>query len=648
MIDTSAVLSDGFTAHNIVLPDGSQTRLGATPLADSELAKSAVRMATTICPPTAQRRPRVVDLGCLEGGYAVEFARAGYEVLGIEARSDSVARCRYVQQRLGLDNLSFVQDDVRNLKDHGSFDIVFCCGLLYHLDSPAAFLKLLGEVTGSLLLLHTHYAENEVNPNYPLSGVVEHEGLLGRWWAEAPGGVWTSVEEMEASSWASWHNTASFWPLKRHLLKAMRDGGFPIICEQFDALDDIAEDPYIERHSRSMFVGIKGAAASPPLVEPPHLGEAGSFETVAAEPCAEHAQALRLAERDRPEEAMESLRRGARRVIDPEVLNDLGVLALRCGDASEARDLLRALARLHPEHEAGAANLAALEQIEGSESTDAHPAPRPAAWRRHDGPPATVVDLASAERHRAFVAEIAGAVGGFEGKRVVEVGADHAGSLISAIETFGGASEVIGLNPAFPSRPVGPRSFMTQVDARACGLDSASVDVVVSSSAFEHVHQLDEVLSEMDRILRPGGLLYSHFGPLWSTSYGHHLWFVHDGREITYHNTVLPPWCHLLHSREEIRAMCDGAVDDALRDKIVDYVCDSHEQNRLFFDDYERIVDDSPLEVVFLKGYDHNELAAKYPDARSPFLLEQLAARFPDRHGFLYDGITLLLRKPGL
>jgi SAM-dependent methyltransferase len=364
MIDEFAVVSDGFTSHNIILPDGSQTRPGATPLADSALAQGALRMARTICPPTGQRRPRVVDLGCLEGGYAVEFARAGYEVLGVEARSESVARCRYVQERLGLENLSFVQDDVRNLSDHGDFDIVFCCGLLYHLDYPAAFLKLLGEVTGSLLLLHTHYAENEVNPNYPLSGLVEHEGLLGRWWAEAPGGAWTSMEEMEAAAWASWENTVSFWPLKRHLLKAMNDGGFPIVCEQFDALDDIAEDPYVDRHSRSMFVGIKaGAADRAALPAPVADAAANGTQTQTAWPSPEHAEALRLVERGRPDDALEMLRRGARRVIDPELLNDLGVLAQRAGDAGEARDLLQALARLHPEHAAGAANLAALVQL---------------------------------------------------------------------------------------------------------------------------------------------------------------------------------------------------------------------------------------------------------------------------------------------
>jgi SAM-dependent methyltransferase len=251
------ILASGFSAHNIVLPDGIQTKPGAPIIADSETSRAALRMALRICPPSAEYRPRVVDLGCLEGGYAVEFARAGYEVLGIEVRSDSIARCNYVGREVGLENLTFVQDDVRNVGSYGRFDIVFCCGLLYHLDYPAAFLVQLSEVTESLLLLHTHYAENEPNPNYPLSALTEHEGALGRWWAEAPANHWDSLEQMETSLWASWENTASFWPLKRHLLMQIQDAGFPIVCEQFDALDDIAEDPYTDRHSRSMFVGIK-------------------------------------------------------------------------------------------------------------------------------------------------------------------------------------------------------------------------------------------------------------------------------------------------------------------------------------------------------------------------------------------------------
>jgi SAM-dependent methyltransferase len=254
--------------------------------------------------------------------------------------------------------------------------------------------------------------------------------------------------------------------------------------------------------------------------------------------------------------------------------------------------------------------------------------------------------IASVEKHRPWLDQIGAAVGGFEGKRVVEIGPDFSCSLLSAIELLYGAHEVIGLNPAWPSRQVGPRSSLRQIDARESGLDDESVDVVVSSSAFEHVHGLDEVLIEMHRVLRPGGMLFSHFGPLWSTCYGHHLWLVHNGQVVNYHNALLPPWGHLLRSRQEIRAMCDGVVDEALGDLIVEFVFDSPDQNRLFFDDYERIAEESPLEVVFLKGYDASELADKYPTSRSPAVLDELAMRFPERHGFLYDGITLLMRKP--
>jgi hypothetical protein len=48
---------------------------------------------------------------------------------------------------------------------------------------------------------------------------------------------------------------------------------------------------------------------------------------------------------------------------------------------------------------------------------------------------------------------------------------------------------------------------------------------------------------------------------------------------------------------------------------------------------------------VFLQSYDAPDLATGYPGALDSDLLDELHARYPDRHGFLYDGITLLLRK---
>ena len=91
------------------------------------------------------RRPlgelRVLDLACLEGMFAVELARMGASVVGIEGREANVAKARLAKEVLGLENLEFHQDDVRNLSEerYGRFDVVLCLGILYHLNPPHVF-----------------------------------------------------------------------------------------------------------------------------------------------------------------------------------------------------------------------------------------------------------------------------------------------------------------------------------------------------------------------------------------------------------------------------------------------------------------------------------------------------------------------------
>ena len=75
----------------------------------------------------------------------------------------------------------------------------------------------------------------------------------------------------------------------------------------------------------------------------------------------EHAQALELLRRDDVDRARAVLLDQVRRSVDCEAMNDLAVLALRCGDRPAAVDLLRALVRLHPDDVAAAANLEALQ-----------------------------------------------------------------------------------------------------------------------------------------------------------------------------------------------------------------------------------------------------------------------------------------------
>lgn len=249
-----------FTAHNIDLGGGAQTLAGHALLADAPITKSVLRTLALLCP-VGSGGKSIADLGALEGGYAVEFARAGYDTLGIEARAANFEKCKAVADALALPNLRFVCDDVRNLAAYGPFDAVFCSGLLYHLDEPTAFLQLLAESTRRVLVLQTHYAMRRrpplwrEYPPYRFSRLVEHEGNKGRWYREFLGP--TTEEKMEHALWASYGNRRSFWIEKGHLIETLRRVGFPTVYEQLDFVPDAVADRYVRRHHRSLFVAVR-------------------------------------------------------------------------------------------------------------------------------------------------------------------------------------------------------------------------------------------------------------------------------------------------------------------------------------------------------------------------------------------------------
>ncbi len=255
-------MQPAFTAHNIRLDDGRMTKAELSYSMESDLRLIAARRVLDTVFPGDKSALRIADLGCLEGGYTVEFARMGFQSLGLEVRDSNMAACQYVKAHTSLPNLSFVQDTVWNIGAYGTFDAVFCCGLLYHLDRPKAFLDVLASVTRKLLILQTHFApgpETGRAEAFSLSEPAEHEGLQGRWYTEF--GPEPTLREREAAKWASWENSRSFWPEREHLLQAIREAGFDCVLEQFDGLGHGIARELTEGHywkdCRSTFVGIK-------------------------------------------------------------------------------------------------------------------------------------------------------------------------------------------------------------------------------------------------------------------------------------------------------------------------------------------------------------------------------------------------------
>jgi SAM-dependent methyltransferase len=272
-----------FTAHNILLDNGRKTLSEEQILlADSAVWTSIEKTVDLFIPRSLEERKklRVVDLGCLEGGYAVEFARSGFESLGIEAREDNLRKCEYVKSNLDLPNLNFVQDDVRNLPAYGKFDITLCYGLLYHLNDPVNFINIMSNCTNKLLLLNTHFAPErdlrynlgplnkriiapiqkrikflEPQKNYRLTKISKNEGYKGRWYRE-----WSeneNKEKVEKLLWDSYNNNRSFWLCKKELTKALHNAGFNSVFEQFDYTGDLMPDNYTHVYNRTMIVAIK-------------------------------------------------------------------------------------------------------------------------------------------------------------------------------------------------------------------------------------------------------------------------------------------------------------------------------------------------------------------------------------------------------
>jgi 2-polyprenyl-3-methyl-5-hydroxy-6-metoxy-1,4-benzoquinol methylase len=271
-----------FTNHNIRLDDGTFTKpeMGQS-MESYAWFVSARRILETVFPGDRQK-VRLVDLGCLEGGYAVEFARMGFQVLGIEVRDSNMAACNYVKSKTNLPNLEFIQDNVLNLSRYGVFDVAFCSGLLYHFDKPKQFLEILSAAITKLVILQTHFStdatfeesqppswtqklfqkakvEDHVPNKFNLSPLSENEGLMGRWFTEFPNEQ--SFSEREANKWASWDNRRSFWIQREYLLQAIQGVGFDLVLEQFDSLaPNIAENMlrgYYLTDSRGTFIGIK-------------------------------------------------------------------------------------------------------------------------------------------------------------------------------------------------------------------------------------------------------------------------------------------------------------------------------------------------------------------------------------------------------
>ena len=138
------------------------------------------------------------------------------------------------------------------------------------------------------------------------------------------------------------------------------------------------------------------------------------------------------------------------------------------------------------------------------------------------------------------------------------------------------------------------------MDARKMDFPDDTFDRIYSINCFEHINGMDSALSEMYRVLKPGGLLFTIFGPIWSSPVGHHTYIETPDGVIHFNENVLPDWAHLLNTESSFMESIKGEYSDDICDQITSYIYQSDDLNRLIDSDYYRLIGNSGFRKILV------------------------------------------------
>lgn len=304
------------------------------------------------------------------------------------------------------------------------------------------------------------------------------------------------------------------------------------------------------------------------------------------------------------------------------LLNDLAVLRHLAGDARGALRILRRAAAEWPDAPLVRENLRALETLPGAVDHEAICDPREVNSGAEN--PWVLDGLKELDR-----------VADLDGLSVVELGGSTPASALSRFSPRQWTSVDL--------RPVASPATNQQLvggDASRLPFKGDSFDAAFSICAFEHFDDVSGVLRDVFRVLRPGGLLFTQFSPIWSCALGHHLWICDDEAVVTFNDGVVPDWAHLVLEESELRTYLELVLDEKIAERSATFIYHSRYLNRRSEGELQRAFEDSGFELEASETWG----GEKVPSAA---LTETLQRHCPAGGDFSRYGLRLSLRKPG-
>lgn len=166
-------------------------------------------------------------------------------------------------------------------------------------------------------------------------------------------------------------------------------------------------------------------------------------------------------------------------------------------------------------------------------------------------------------------------------------------------------------------------------------------DRIISLSGFNKIRNLPLALKEMHKALRPGGIMYAIFSPIWSSFNGHSLPALKDsvGKQFSFADgeNPIPQFAHLTMRQPEMFDYLNQFIDMDTAGKITNYVYNSTHINRLFTEDYLTALNQSQFDVELVQCFSVVDI-----DENTQRVLKQL---HPNRNHFSNNGLTIKLRR---
>jgi SAM-dependent methyltransferase len=181
------------------------------------------------------------------------------------------------------------------------------------------------------------------------------------------------------------------------------------------------------------------------------------------------------------------------------------------------------------------------------------------------------------------------------------------------------ASGVDYRSAGFDQRAIDAGVDLRQMNAEALDFADNAFDAAFSYNAFEHFANPDRVLAEMIRVVKPGGLIWLVFGPLYLSPYGEHAYRI-----------IPVPYCHVLWTESVLDDYTDRHGLPSL-----DY---SH-VNRWHLGRFRKLLMLAPMsQLHYREGMilDHLDLIKRYPSC--------FKAKTTNFEDLIVDSITGLYR----